>query len=306
MEGFGVFYNTTPHPFKESFESLKIQPFRDSFSTLNKNFLGIESNSSLNNVRTKRPSISTLSSINDSPITIKSDADISNFNKYNSPITPTSTLNINKKLPEIPNTTLKNNVSDLYLKNVESSQTNNKSNLLRKFKSLPFLRVKNPYSDSIVKHLDAVWKNIFNINDKNEIVIPDNIKNLDLKQLNLNNSKSLLDIVNKNVNYLFEDNPKLDKTKTNFWIEYDANKVKSKGFIFVEINSELGNRFEFIGAKNKFELVSYLNNEIHKIDGDYSKRNIILKNSLKKNIEENYLWSFTHWCTILNKEYLKI
>lgn len=315
-EGFGVFTNIKPMNQK-SFESLKIQqPLNDSFSTLNRNFLGMDSNNSLNVIRPKTPSINTISSINDSPITIKSDTNINYLNNY--PKSPTSTLNVDKKLPNIPSSEtstlninkklpddfLKKNISELSLKNVDSMQT--KKTSLRRIYSLPFIR--KSYSESLIKHLDGIWDIRMDINAKNEIVIPNDIKNLNSNRLKLNNSYLLLDIVNNNVNSLLNVNsPQLgDIVKPYLWIEYDASKPKSKGFIFVEKNeiSDYYN-FEFIGAKNKYELVSYLNSDKHKIDGNFSKKNIVMKLTLKKNIEDKYLWSFTHWCTILNKN-LKI
>ena len=51
------------------------------------------------------------------------------------------------------------------------------------------------------------------------------------------------------MNFLLNtDSPQLgDKAKINFWIDYDANKLKSKGFIFVErIDESVYYNFEFI------------------------------------------------------------
>lgn len=61
------------------------------------------------------------------------------------------------------------------------------------------------------------------------------------------------------MNLLFKDKSPIldDKLKKNFWIEYDAINKKNKGFVFIE-KDKCDYNFEFIGAKNKFELVSKL------------------------------------------------
>lgn len=160
-------------------------------------------------IRPKTPSIKTISSFNDSPTTLKTEK---NVNNYNSPISPTSTLNINKKLPKTPPAPYCvcvgrddiNNLSEVNLNNVESNQ---QKSLLKRIKSLPFL--KKPYSESMDKYINPILrKNIF-INDKNEIVLPDNIKNLN--NLRLNKDKFLLKNVEKNFNSLLNDgSPILD------------------------------------------------------------------------------------------------
>ena len=54
---------------------------------------------------------------------------------------------------------------------------------------------------------------------------------------NLNKSNKLKFSVESKANTLFKE-LKLDddKIKNNFWIDYDANKLRDKGFIFVEKN----------------------------------------------------------------------
>lgn len=51
--------------------------------------------------------------------------------------------------------------------------------------------------------------------------------------------------------------------------------------------------YEFIGAKNKYELVSYLNQDSHKINDTFKSRNIDMKLTLQKNIKDKELYSFT-------------
>lgn len=267
-DGFSIFSNVITD------KNVTARP--DSFSTLNNNLLGRNSNNSLNVIkpRTPSPGNKTLS-INDSPITVKSDT-----NNFYSPISPTSTLNIDntlpkttdKPLPKIPNdeelaltkkqgnekgrglkrfkstpflkkyNTLPKNVSELDLTNIESSQRSQRSKssgFLKAVKSIPFFNNTNNYNYGIVKHLDEVWSNGIVINENNEIVLPSNIKPLNSKQLdfNLNKSNKLKFSVESKANTLFKE-LKLDddKIKNNFWIDYDANKLRDKGFIFVEKN----------------------------------------------------------------------
>lgn len=284
-DSLGIFTNHKPMSQK----SFDIQePINDSFSTINRNFLGIDANNTLAVIRPKTPSINTLSSINESPIS------------------PTSTLNINKKLPELPKSELQTNISDsdLNSKNFTTHKSKKNSFLIRKMKSLPAL-IKRPYTDSLIIHLDETWNNYgIVINDNNEIVIPDNIKSLNSNQLKLNDNHELFI---KNIDNLFTNfDDKLFNEynlKNYFWIEYDAKKNNHKGFAFIEIigNSKI---HSFIGAKNKYELISYLNSDKHKINGFYSKRNIDMKLTLQKNISDKSLWTFNTWCEILNKSNL--
>ena len=51
--------------------------------------------------------------------------------------------------------------------------------------------------------------------------------------------------------------------------------------------------YEFIGTKNKYELVSFLNSDLHKINNGYNDRNINMKLTLQKNIKDNSVYTLT-------------
>jgi hypothetical protein len=293
-------------------KSLNSTPFRDSFSSSNSNFLGRNPL-----VRPKTPSISSAYST-DLPLRLNTN----NLNNSNpeisphtattikpSPITPSTitknfkndltNFNIDKDLPKIPGD-LNGDVEDLKINDNSLNSTNTKNNILRKVRSLPFL--KHTYDKDLVIFLDNHWKSIgLSINNKNEIELPNNIKNLSDDQFKLNSNNALMKVVNTNMRQLFEDNPILDdKLKDKFWIEYDAKYKKNKGFVFIE-KDNYNYKYEFIGVKNKFELVSYLNSDSHKIKGIFIQRNIVMKTTLQNNIKDQYLWSFSDWCTTFNR-----
>lgn len=290
--------------------------------------MGRNSNNSLNNINPITPTIV------ESPTSVKSDT-----NNFSSTISPTSIFNIDKQLPEIPknnylNTeslnknskflkrfkstpfigksdkmTLQKNVSELNLTNVESQQRNKISgSFLKLVKPIPNLN--KGYNNNISKYLDEFWSVTIDINEKNEIVLPSNIRPLNSKHLQ-SNFNELNETLTKKVNPLLNGITQSeldDKIKNKFWINYKGRNSKSIGFIFVEkIRKDFTEyySYEFIGANNKFELVSYLNNDIPKTDNIYNQRNIDMKYTLKRNIEDENLLTFDFWCTILNKEYLK-
>ena len=71
-------------------------------------------------------------------------------------------------------------------------------------------------------------------------------------------------------------------------------ETKFKGFVFVEKNENFNiYNFEFIGAKNNYELASYLNSDKHKINGNFTKRNIDMKLTLQKNFKDQYFLPFS-------------
>jgi hypothetical protein len=222
-----------------------------------------------------------------------------------STMSPISTLNIEKELPKIP---------------MEDNSSSKKS-IIKKVKSVPLFRKKTyenisfpffnkktysdsfekTYSDSLISNLESHFNQFGLILDKNHIIVlPGNVKILNDLSLNLPDEN-----LGNNMNKLFGNKLQLDeKQKGNFWIEYDSNNTKNKGFIFMEmIERDHNFCYEFIGAKNKYELVSYLNQDSHKINDTFKSRNIDMKLTLQKNIKDKELYSFTTWCSILNKDF---
>ena len=47
--------------------------------------------------------------------------------------------------------------------------------------------------------------------------------------------------------------------------------------------------------------MSYLNNDFHKINGEFKPENIKMKLTLQRNLKDKYLWSFSKWNINLNK-----
>ena len=205
----------------------------------------------------------------------------------NVPVSENKNLNTDKELPNIPK-------KKFSLFNI------------RKIRSLPNISRHN--SDVLLysQTVDRVYKEIIKVQtidiDKNtnNINLPHDIKNLtDFNSFNKFNNK-IIKSIKTNLDYVIPNisNEDIDSIGKNFWINYDSKFKKNKCFIFVSIDkisaySKFDYNAQVIGAKNHYELISYLNvvgNKFHNINE--------MKETLVSQVKKNSVWDFRTWSNI--------
>jgi hypothetical protein len=97
-------------------------------------------------------------------------------------------------------------------------------------------------------------------------------------------------------NLTYMENSFWDQNGSNFWLKYDSSFKKKQGYLFcyyLKIGKKMD--FQWIGARNLQELISYLNSENNNESNLIEKKDILLNQ-----IINSKLYNYHYWMTMFN------